>query len=76
MPRFVRHRITGKINDSTQTYDYIFVEERLKILTQLNQIDAGIYTVIEGLSEIVSPETGSQLLETTERRLNLDLGFL
>lgn len=52
------------------------VEERLTIVTKLNQLDAGIYTLTEGLAEIVSPETGQQLLETSKRRLKLDLGFL
>lgn len=25
MPRFVRHRITSKIGESTESYDYIFL---------------------------------------------------
>lgn len=52
------------------------IEERLELITQLKEMDAGIYTLAEGFAEILSPEQGDRIKETTERRLNLDLGYI
>lgn len=52
------------------------VEERLIILTQLQQIDAGIYTLAEGLSNLLPPQQAQELKQTAQNRLDLDLGFL
>ncbi|MEM9507541.1 MAG: hypothetical protein AAGA16_07600 [Cyanobacteria bacterium P01_E01_bin.35] len=46
------------------------------IQTQLNQIDAGIFTLAEGISRLLPPGQGEDITRTTQSRLNLDLGFL
>ena len=52
------------------------MEERLNLSGRLQQLDAGIYTITEGLSEILEPSVGEQLLQTSRDRLNLDLGLI
>ena len=52
------------------------VEERLRISTQIQQIDAGIYTLAEGIADLLPDSRGEQIVRTTQNRLNLDLGFL
>ena len=51
-------------------------QDKLEIITQLNQIDAGIYTLAEGLAELLPIEKGQQLQQNTRTRLNLDMGFI
>ena len=43
---------------------------------QLNQLDAGVYTIAEGLASLLPSEQGNDLRQRTRNRLNLDLGFL
>jgi hypothetical protein len=52
------------------------VEERLQILTQINQLDAGIYALSEGLADLLPQERGDEIRQNTRTRLNLDMGFL
>lgn len=47
-----------------------------RIQTQLNEVEAGVFTVAEGVAELLPPEQASNLLQNTRNRLNLDLGFL
>ena len=46
------------------------------IQQQLNQLDAGVYTIAEGLASLLPSEQGNNLRQRTRNRLNLDLGFL
>lgn len=46
------------------------------LLEQINQLDAGIYTLAEGLADLLPPERGQQIRQNTQTRLNLDMGFL
>ena len=50
--------------------------QRLEILQKINQVDAGVYTLAEGLADLLPGDRGEQLRQTTQNRLNLDLGFL
>ena len=51
-------------------------DEFIQILTQLNQIDAGVYTVVEAVAELLPPARGDEYKQTAQQRLELDLGFL
>ena len=51
-------------------------EAQLQLIEQVNQLDAGVFTLAEGLAELLPPDRGNQIIENTQRRLNLDLGFL
>ena len=46
------------------------------LLEQINQIDAGIYTLAEGLADLLPGDRGEQIRRNTRTRLNLDMGFL
>ena len=52
------------------------VEERLKILTQLKEVDAGIYNLADGLADLLPGDRGAEIKQTAQNRLNLNLGFL
>lgn len=49
---------------------------RLKILAQLNQLDAGIYTLAEGLADLLPGDRGSEIRQQTQNRLDLNSEFL
>lgn len=49
-------------------------EDELRV--QVNQIDAGIYTALEAIAELLPPERGDAYKQAARRRLNLNLGFL
>ena len=49
---------------------------QLQLIEQINQIDAGIYTLAEGLADLLPPDRGREIRQDTQRRLALDLGFL
>lgn len=51
-------------------------QKEQELLTQVNQIDAGIYTLAEGIAGLLPGNQGQQLKQTTQNRLDLDLGFL
>ena len=51
-------------------------QEKLEIITQLSQIDAGIYTLAEGLATLLPDQQATQLLQNTKNRLDLNMGFL
>ncbi len=57
-------------DETTEAQEFDDVEVRL------NQLDAGIYSLAEGLAQLLPASQGRQLLNTTQTRLNLDLGFL
>lgn len=52
------------------------IEERSQIVGRLQQLDAGIYTLAEGIADLLPNSQGEQLRERTQNRLDLDLGFL
>lgn len=51
-------------------------ETQLRLLEQINRQNAGIYTLAEGISDLLPGDRGEQVRQTTQNRLNLDLGFL
>lgn len=51
-------------------------QKEQEVVVQINQLDAGIYTLAEGIAELLPGSQGEQLKESAENRLNLDLGFL
>ena len=51
-------------------------QQRLEILQQINQADAGVFSLAEGLADLLPEEQSQKLLDNTKNRLNLDLGFL
>lgn len=51
-------------------------QQRLEILQQINQSDAGVFSLAEGLASLLPQEQGQRLLNNTRRRLDSDLGFL
>lgn len=52
------------------------VQERSQIVGRLQQLDAGIYTLAEGIADLLPGSQGEQLRQNTQNRLDLDLGFL
>ena len=46
------------------------------LFTQINQIDAGIYTLADGIADLLPGDKGSEIRQQTQNRLDLDLGFL
>ena len=52
------------------------VQDRLDILDQIGQLDAGIYTLAEGLADLLPNDRGSEIRQNAKNRLDLDLGFL
>ncbi len=46
------------------------------VQAQINQLDAGIYTIAEGVAELLPQSEGDSLKQQARDRLNLDLGFL
>lgn len=61
---------------STEDLEKLSNDERLEILAQLSQIDAGIYTLAEGIANLLPASQGEQLRQKTQNKLDLDLGFL
>ena len=51
-------------------------QAQLQLIEQINQLDAGIFTLAEGLADLLPPDRGREIRQDTQRRLNLDLGFL
>lgn len=49
---------------------------QLQLLEQINQLDAGVYTLAEGLADLLPQDRGNEIKQRTQNRLNLDLGFL
>ena len=47
-----------------------------ELRTQINQIDAGVYTTVEAIAELLPPDRADQYKRVAQDRLNLDLGFL
>lgn len=47
-----------------------------QLLEQINQLDAGVYTLAEGLADLLPGDRGEQIRRNTQSRLDLDLGFL
>ena len=75
----IEELITNKFIELQESRD---AKERLDdirdtdVQQQLNQLDAGIYTIAEGLGSLLPAEQANALRQTTRNRLNLDLGFL
>lgn len=46
------------------------------VLEQINQLDAGIYTLAEGIADLLPSDRGSQIKQNAGNRLQLDFGFL
>jgi hypothetical protein len=65
-----------ELNNSRDAEIQLDDQREVEIQRQLNEIDAGIYTLAEGLSDLLTEQEGSNLRTTTQQRLNLDLGFL
>lgn len=51
-------------------------QQRLDLLQQINQMDAGVYTLAEGIADLLPGDRGQEIRQNTQKRLNLDLGFL
>lgn len=64
--------LQGQLNDGLTEEEQEFDD----IQTQLNQIDAGIYTLAEGIAQLLPAQQAADIRRTTQDRLNLDLGFL
>ena len=66
------HDLNERIDQDNQAAE----QENLELLNQLNQIDAAIYTIAEGIAQLLPPDSGNDLRQSTQQRLDLDLGFL
>lgn len=47
-----------------------------QIIIEVEQLKAGVFTLSEGLSELLPPDRGQELQQRIQNRLDLDLGFL
>lgn len=65
-----------QLRQENEEFQQVDIQDRLEIFDQINQLDAGIYTLAEGLSDLLPQDQGQQLRQVTRDRLNLDLGFL
>ncbi|MEL6438696.1 MAG: hypothetical protein AAFQ80_05495 [Cyanobacteria bacterium J06621_8] len=65
-----------KLREQIENNEVIEEQEFSDIQVQLNQIDAGIFTLAEGIAQLLPPEQASRIVSDTRDRLNLDLGFL
>lgn len=66
----------GLLGERLDQDNEVAEDEYTEILRQLNQIDAGIYTLTEAVAELLPPQRGEQYKQITQQRLQLDLGFL
>lgn len=64
------------LRQANELYRTDAIEARIDMETQIAQIDAGIYTLAQGLASLLPEEQRQQLQQATQNRLNLDLGFL
>ena len=65
-----------QLQEENEKFQLANIQDRLDILDQINQLDAGVYTLAEGLANLLPPEQRQQLLQQTQNRLDSDLGFL
>ena len=71
--------ITQKFDElqaQNASYQATDIQERLELINQIKQLDAGVYTLAEGLSNLLTDQESNTLLTNTQQRLNLDMGFL
>ena len=63
---------------STDNTEIIVELTKLKteLLREINELDAGIFTIAEGIGYLLPAEQASNLRRTAQQRLNLSLGFL
>lgn len=76
---FLRSLIEEKTEDLTADNVTLIAELNLlktELLQQLYEIDAGIYSLAEGIGALLPEEAANQLSSTTQRRLNLIPGML
>lgn len=64
------------LNQRLDTDNALADEEHLEVLRQINQLDAGIYTVVEAIGELLPTDRADAYKVTSQQRLNLDMGFL
>ena len=61
-----------RLNQDNEAADSEFAQ----LVEQINQIDAGIYTTVEAIGELLPPDRADSYKQTAQQRLDLDLGFL
>ena len=61
-----------RLNQDNEAADSEFAQ----LVERISQIDAGIYTAVEAVGELLPPNTADSYRLTAQQRLDLDLGFL
>ena len=64
------------ISEKLEVEDVASEEAQLQLIEKMNQLNAGVYTIAEGLADLLPGDRGEQIRSQTQNRLNLDLGFL
>lgn len=67
--------ISGQINQVQNSLDQVLVGQT-EFTNQINQLDAGVFSVAQGISRLLPNQQGRNLRRNTDRRLNLDRTFL
>ena len=77
--QIIKELITDRFNDlqiSREAEEQLDNLREADLQVQINQLDAGIYTVTEAVAELLPPERGDNYKQAARNRLDLDLGFL
>ena len=65
-----------QLRQENEEFQLANIQDRLEILDQIDRVDGGIYTLAEGLADLLPGDRGAEIRQATQNRLNLDLGFL
>lgn len=66
----------SELKEQLEDLDNASENTQLQLLEQINQLDAGVYTLAEGLADLLPNDRGNQIKQQAQNRLDLDLGFL
>lgn len=66
----------NELKNQLAEVDVASEDAQLALIEQINQLDAGVYTVIEAVGELLPTDRADSFKQSAQQRLNLDLGFL